>query len=238
MLETAQICAAVLAGGKGTRLRGVVADRPKALAPVAGRPFLAYLLDQLSAAGLGRVVLCTGYLAEQIRQSVGPRHGSLAVAYSREPEPLDTGGALRLALPLLDSDPVLVANGDSFLDCDLRGFLQWYQAKERRAAMVLANVEDAGRYGSVRLSGDERISAFMEKGGDDGAGWINAGVYLFSRRLIETIPAGRPCSLEREVFPELIDQGLYGYRCPGRFIDIGTEQSYRQAQRFFRDPGR
>src|ERR671910_3457055 len=117
---------AVLAGGLGTRLRPVVSDRPKALAEIHGRPFLAYLLDQLSTAGCSRVVLCTGHLGEQIERAFDKRYRNLQISYSRETRPLGTGGALRLALPDLLSDPVLVMNGDSFCATDLTSVRDWH----------------------------------------------------------------------------------------------------------------
>src|SRR2546426_1458133 len=114
-----QLTAAILVGGLGTRLRAVVADRQKVLAPVAGRPFLEQLLDQLTAAGLKRVVLCTGHKAEQVEQTIGREYRGMSIGYSREPEPLGTAGAFRQALSLLDTDPVLACNGDSFCEVDL-----------------------------------------------------------------------------------------------------------------------
>ena len=120
MSDISNIEAAILAGGLGTRLRSVVPDRPKVLAEIGGRPFIEILLDQVAAAGIRTAVLCTGYLGDQIEARLGTRRGPLALRYSREVEPLGTGGALRLALPMLASDTVLVLNGDSYCDADLR----------------------------------------------------------------------------------------------------------------------
>ena len=121
----------ILAGGFGTRLRSVVSDRPKVLAEVGGRPFLEYLLDQLVAEDVKSVVLCTGYLGEQVQRRLGTHYRTLALQYSREPQPLGTGGALRLALPMLDTDPVLVMNGDSYCDTRLDAFANWHAGRRR-----------------------------------------------------------------------------------------------------------
>lgn len=230
------ITAAILAGGLGTRLRSVVPDRPKVLAEVHGRPFLSYLLDRLGTAGIRRVVLLTGHRARQVRDTFGDTYNGINLAYSEEPAPLGTAGAIRHALPLLTSDPVLVLNGDSFCDADLSLFFFWHSAQDRRGSLLLADVEDAARFGRVAIGEDERIVHFEEKDGRAEPGLINAGVYILSRGLIESIPVGTPTSVEREIFPSWISDGLHGYRVRGRFIDIGTPESYAAAEAFFRAP--
>src|ERR1041384_4288401 len=124
--DLSDITAAVLAGGFGTRLRSVVADRPKVLAEIGGRPFLSYLFEQLAANGCRSVVLCTGYLGEQVYRIYGEQYGSLGLRYSQEAQPLGTGGALRFALGQFASDPVLVLNGDSFYGTDLKAYREWH----------------------------------------------------------------------------------------------------------------
>jgi NDP-sugar pyrophosphorylase family protein len=224
--------AAILAGGLGTRLAACVADRPKVLADVRGRPFLTYLLDQLAASGVERAVLCTGYRGDMVEAALGARRGALELAYSREREALGTGGALRLALGELRSKTVLVLNGDSFVEADLRELCAVHGAGGALGTLLLTEVEDAGRYGRVELDGAGRISAFREKSAG-GRGWINAGVYALERELLERIPAGRKLSLERDILPGWVPLGLRGHVTRGRFIDIGTPESYAAAQRFF-----
>lgn len=226
----------MLVGGAGTRLREVVADRPKPLAEVAGRPFLSYLLDQVERAGVRRVVLCSGYMAGVLEAALGSRHGSLALEYSAEDEPLGTGGALRRALPKLSSDVVLVLNGDSYCDVDLAKFAAFHEQSRAEASIVATRVENAAAFGRVKLGTDGRIEAFEEKDGRSEAGLINAGIYLLKRGLIEAIPATGAVSLERAVFPSWIGKAFYGYACAARFIDIGTPASYRAAEAFFRWP--
>ena len=223
--------AAILAGGLGTRLRPVVADRPKALARVAERPFVAFLLDQLEAGGVRDVVLLTGHRAEQIRDELGDRHGSMRLRYSPEREPLGTAGAVRLALPMIESVSLLLLNGDSFCDADLDAFGRFHTP--HACSLVLARVEDGERYGQVEADEEGTIHGFREKGASRGPAWINAGVYLLSRSLVKMIPPDRAVSLEREVFPRLAREGLLrGFRQGGPFIDIGTPDSYARAEAF------
>lgn len=226
------VVAAILAGGLGTRLRSVVPDRPKVLAEVRGRPFLTYVLDQLVEFEVKWAVLCVGYLGTQVQEAFGNSYGELNLIYSYEPSPLGTAGALRLALPLLRSEPVLVMNGDSIFQTDLKDFWNWHCSRGSVGTLLLTEVSDTGRYGRVGVDGEGHVLCFDEKISQDGSGWINAGVYLLSHRLLETILDGQRVSLEREVFPPWIGQGLYGCRAVGRFLDIGTPESFAMAERF------
>jgi D-glycero-alpha-D-manno-heptose 1-phosphate guanylyltransferase len=228
----ADLTAAILVGGLGTRLRPVVMDRPKALAEVGGRPFLAHLLDRLAQAGIERAVLCTGYLGEQVEAAFGSRCRTLDLVYSPEPEPLGTAGSLRLALPLLRSDTVLVMNGDSFCDASLRLFLEWHCRRRARVSLALVLSLETGRYGRVLVKADGSVVAFREKEKGPGPGWISAGLYLIDRSLLAEIPTGRAVSLEREMFPAWVGHGLYGWQSDARLLDIGTPDSYADAARF------
>jgi NDP-sugar pyrophosphorylase family protein len=209
-----------------------VADKPKVLAEVNGRPFLAYLLDQVAAAGVESAVLCTGHLGEQVRSAFGDHYGQLRLGYSREPAPLGTGGALRQALPMLGSDPVLVLNGDSFCDLDIDDFLHFHRSAHAAGSMTLTEMSDTRRYGRAVVQADGAVSGLLEKADASGPGWINAGVYLFSQPLLRSIPGGAP-SLEREILPAWAGRGLYGYRCNGAFLDIGIPETYAASARFF-----
>lgn len=253
MGDLAQVDAMILAGGLGTRLRSMVSDRPKVLAEVLGRPFLAYLLDQLAASGITRVILCIGYLGEQIREAFGDSyntvHGVIQIIYSQETQLLGTGGALYLALPLVRSPRVLVMNGDSFCGADLESFSEFHCQKSAPVSMVLTQVADTTRYGKVELTPDRRIAKFTEKGQNQGLGWINGGIYLIESSLLANIQSDRlnlteqnflgvesqnqPISLEAELFPQWIKQGVYGYYSQGKFLDIGTPESYPLAKALF-----
>ncbi|MSM40311.1 MAG: NTP transferase domain-containing protein [Geobacter sp.] len=239
MNRYADITAVVLAGGLGTRLRDAVADRPKVLAEVNDRPFITYLLDQLADAEVHRVVLCTGYMAEQVSATLGGSYRGMELLYSPENSPLGTGGALRLALPLIGSDPLLVMNGDSYCQSDLARLLDAHRAGQAAASLVLARVEDVGRYGAVDVSTAGVITHFSEKGSRQGHGLINAGIYLINRAVIEAITGNEAVSLEREIFPALISRhDLQGVVTRGRFIDIGIPSDYFAASAFFNElPG-
>jgi NDP-sugar pyrophosphorylase family protein len=225
-----QLTAAILVGGLGTRLRTVVADKQKVVASVAGKPFLYRLLDQLTEAGIFRVVLCAGYHADQVRATIGESYRTLRIRYSVEPAPLGTAGAFRQALPLLESDPVLAMNGDSYCDVNLPAF---FTAHHTDASLVVREVPDTSQSGRVTFDAAGHVTSFVEKGASQGPGWINAGIYLLSHQFIASVPAGRAVSIERETFPAWVGRGLRVHQTAGRFLDIGTPESYSTAQQLF-----
>ena len=229
-ISTGNVRAFVLCGGQGTRLRSVVADRPKSMALISGTPFLQLLLERLASQGVDDVVLGTGYMAEKIERYFGDgKQFALRIRYSREHEPRGTGGALKLAEPLI-SDPVLVLNGDSYVEWDLVPVLELFKTKDADLVIVLQTVADVTRYGSVALDQDGRVTQFVEKGVAAGPGLINAGVYLLRKQIVRGLPAGTAISLETEVFPRLLDRRVYGLVCTGLFIDIGIPDDLRRAQ--------
>jgi len=226
-------CAAILAGGLGTRLRSVVNDRPKVMAPVAGRPFITHLLDQLADAGISRVVLCTGYMAGIIHDELGESYRGMVLDYSVEQEPLGTGGALRHAAELFTGNRILVMNGDSWCGCDLSMFEQGVKESGIASGMVLTEVLDVSRFGAVETDAAGRVVRFIEKGEESGPGWINAGIYLLPTCRIMELKTGKQISLERELIPSLLQEGLIGYRASGQFIDIGIPEEFQRAQTLF-----
>jgi len=225
-----QLRAFVLCGGLGTRLRPVVSDRPKSMATVAGVPFLQLLLEDLKAQGIGEVILGTGYMADRVQAffRCGEEFG-LRLVYSREDEPLGTGGALKLAEPLL-SDPVVVLNGDSYVEWSLAAIRALFAQKDASVVMILQAVADVARYGSVTIEPDGRVTEFVEKGTRGGTGLINAGVYLVRKEIVAALPAGEAVSLERDVFPRLLRGKVYGLVSKGLFIDIGVPADLARAQ--------
>lgn len=231
--DLSNLVAVILAGGQGTRLRSVLADVPKVVAPIRGRPFLAWLLDRLAAAGLRKAVISTGYGAEQVEAALGSRCGGLELVYSLESSPLGTAGALRAALPHITGRSLLAMNGDSYWRADLNGLVECHRSHRAAATLLLAHMPDTGRYGRVGLADDGQVIQFSEKQDSAGPGWINAGVYLMETERIATIPTGRAVSIERETFPAWIGRGLYGYPGADRFLDIGTPESYAQADAYF-----
>ena len=227
------LCAAILAGGLGTRLRAVVEDRPKVMALVAGRPFITHILDQLANSGIKRVVLCTGFLADIVHDELGDTFKGMQLLYSVEESPLGTGGALRRASDLFAGGTVLVLNGDSYCRCNIHGFMDSWMESGSISGMALVRVEDVSRFGAVLTNDSFRVETFIEKGCKTGPGLINAGLYLLPSALIREIEPDRPVSLEREVIPRLVADGLFGYHCTGPFIDIGIPEEYERAQLFF-----
>ena len=227
------ITAILLVGGFGTRLRTVIAEKPKCLAPIKGKPLIYYLLKKLQSEGVRKTVLCTGYLAEQVEAEIGAEFPGMSLIYSQENEPLGTGGALRLALPKITSDTVLVLNGDSYCEAEYSQFLGEFQRKNANASILLTKVQDSGRFGKVKTAEDGSIIAFSEKTIDDSPGWVNAGIYLMKKKMIVSIPDNGSISLERQIFPDWIGRKFFGYKSEGRFLDIGTPASYAEADRFF-----
>jgi D-glycero-alpha-D-manno-heptose 1-phosphate guanylyltransferase len=227
--------AIVLAGGLGTRLRGVVDDLPKSMAPVHGRPFLAFLLDQLSDAGFKTVALATGYRHEAIRSYFGQDYRGLALRYSVEGEPLGTGGAIRLACQDIRAGNVFVLNGDTYVELDFRAMLAVHAGTDVEITIAVCRVPDVARYGALELS-DGTVGAFLEKG-RSGPGWINAGTYIIGPKLRARLQPGGAFSFERDLLvPEVSRIRPLAFRSSGRFIDIGTPEDYARASSFFRPP--
>ena len=231
--ECSNVTAVILAGGVGSRLRPAVSDRPKVLAEVNGRPYLEHLFDQLLGTGIDHTVICTGHLAQMVQEACGPNYRSMKLSYSQEFTPMGTGGALRLARPFIMSNTVLVMNGDSYCTANLKTFQESHDNRAASASILLTDVPDTSRYGRVQFDDQSRVICFEEKGTHSGHGWINAGIYLIQAGKLESIPAGRAVSLEHEIFPSWVEQGLYGYCCNSRFLDIGTPESYAEAESFF-----
>jgi len=218
----------VLAGGLGTRLRGIVGDVPKCLAPVGPRTFLDIQLDALFAAGVGEVVLSLGHLAEQVVAAVRAGHAGRPVRWVVEPTLLGTGGAIAHVMDTLGLDEVLVANGDTYVSGDLTGLLAPLdRAHGELLRMALVQVADRTRFGGVEVGARGQVQGFLEKGRQD-AGAINAGLYRLARA---ALPAGRggPYSLEADVLPALVRAGaVSALALAGSFTDIGVPEDYRR----------
>jgi mannose-1-phosphate guanylyltransferase len=235
-MSLAGIDVAVLAGGLGTRIRSILGDTPKVLAPVEGRPYLAWLLDWLAGFGNRRVVLCLGHLSDRVTAWVDENTPpGMEIAVSIEPEPMGTAGAIRLAQPLFRSDPVLVMNGDTFVGADLAQFLRGHHALGTDMSLLCVEVDDAGRYGRVEIDKAGRIERFSEKEpGPARAGVINAGIYALSRAAQDKLAVGTARSIERDIFMATPAESLGAVVTKGQFIDIGTPESLRAAGKAFR----
>ena len=229
---TEETCAVLLVGGLGTRLRSTIPSTPKALAPVGNKSFLDLVVRQLRSQDIRRLVMCTGYLAGQIEDEFGDGHEwGVEIHYSREPHPLGTAGAVKLAeLCLPATLDFLVMNGDSFLEIDFHQFIRFHREHGGLVSIAVRKVENAARYGTVQVDTSHRVIGFTEKIAIQGPGLVNGGVYVFNRAVLRHIPQG-PASLERDIFPRLVGSGVYAFEQHGMFIDIGTPEDYARAQR-------
>ncbi len=217
--------AVVLAGGEGLRLREIIRDIPKPMAPVAGRPFLEYVIAQLRRWNFSEIILATGYKSSAIESFFGDgSRCGVRIRYSREDAPLGTGGALRLALQLVDDDPFVLLNGDSFADVNFDELLAFHSSHRAVCTVGLVSWGDASRYGKVEVNDNGEVTAFIEKA--PGVGYINCGIYAFGRSIRENLPPYSG-SLEREVLPSLIGRGLFGMPTKSFFVDIGVPEDYR-----------
>ncbi len=224
--------ALILAGGEGTRLRPLTLTIPKPVVPLVDRPFIVYMLEWLAGHGVDDVILCCGFMSDGVRAVLGDGSAlGIRLRYREEPHPLGTGGALKFAEDLLD-ERFLMLNGDVLTDLDLTAQLAAHERSGARATLALIGVEDPSAYGLVGLSADGAVTEFIEK---PGAGplesnLVSAGAYILEHDVLDLMgPAGANISIEREVFPELIGTGLFGYVASGYWLDIGTPERYLQA---------
>jgi NDP-sugar pyrophosphorylase family protein len=223
--------AVLLVGGIGTRLQPVLPATSKPLAPVGSAPFLQLLVRQLRSQGIHRLVMCTGHLADQVVKEFGDGHKwDVAIAYSKESSPLGTAGALKFAeCHLTQASDFLVMNGDSFLELDFRELIRFHREHDGLISIAVRRVPNAARYGTVQLDTHNRVVGFREKMGASLPGIVNGGVYVFKHAILQHIPDG-PASLEKDVFPRLLEHGAYALEQQGMFIDIGTPEDYARAQ--------
>jgi len=233
-LETIDVV--ILAGGLGTRVSSILKDTPKVLAPIDGRPYLEHLIDRLTGFGARRILLLIGHLADAVKTHIetNPRPDCEIISII-EPEPMGTAGALRLARDHFNSNPVMVMNGDSFVDANLCDFLNNHIASEAEGSLLCTKVDDAGRYGRIDCDEDDRIIRFVEKDPDfHGEGLVNAGIYLFNTAMLDYIALSFGASLEHDIFEKLPERHLNAYAGTFTFIDIGTPESLALAPEVFR----
>jgi mannose-1-phosphate guanylyltransferase len=219
--------ALILVGGEGTRLRPLTDSVPKSVMPLAGRPFLSYMIDWLGRHGVDEVVLACGFKADQVREVLG-EGGTPRLRYVEEPEPRGTAGAIKFAADELPGR-FLALNGDVLTDLDLTSLMSFHERRRSSATLGLYPVQDATGYGLVRRSEDGAVLEFLEKPEQPGAGEINAGTYVLEHAVLDLIPDGEMVSIERDVFPRMIGEGLYGLPLDGYWMDIGTPDRYLQA---------
>ena len=223
--------AVVLVGGQGTRLRPLTLSAPKPMLPTAGLPFLTHLLARIAEAGITHVVLGTSYKAEVFEEAFGDGADlGLELEYVTETQPLGTGGGIRNVLPKLRADNVMVFNGDVLGGTELGAVLDTHESTNADVTLHLVRVGDPRAFGCVPTDEEGRVTAFLEKTQDPPTDQINAGCYVFRREYIEKIPAGRPVSVEREVFPALLTEGarIFGHVDASYWRDMGTPEDFIQ----------
>lgn len=222
--------AVVLAGGLGTRLRSVLQDLPKPMAPIGELPFLSYLLHSLEATGVELAILSVGYRWEAIMDHYGSRYGRMELRYSVEDEPLGTGGGIRLASTMVGDEVVLVLNGDTLFDVDLAGLCAAHFASSADITLALKPMRDFDRYGTVQLDAAQQVLAFREKQ-PCAEGLINGGVYLLRNDLWGRVDLPFKFSFEKDVLERYLGEfDFRGYVSEGYFIDIGIPEDYARAQ--------
>lgn len=224
----------ILCGGQGTRLRSVVGESQKVMASVDDEPFLDLLIKYIRAQGGKRVILATGYKAEDVEEHYQGLFQDIAIEFSREFEPLGTGGAVKNAWSRVKSDNFFVLNGDSFCPVVFETLLELHYAYQASATVALSKVEDGRDYGSVMLDDAGNVTAFQEKVPTGQLTYVNAGIYCLNYELKGLLPSVPRFSMEKDFFPSIIGKGFCGYVTDEAFLDIGTPERYQQAARQMR----
>lgn len=223
--------AIVLAGGAGTRLKSVVHDVPKPMAPVAGKPFLDYILSWCLSQNVSRVIISAGYMHNVIIDNYGGKWGSMTIDYAVEDTPLGTGGGIKLALGKASQKDVFVINGDTWFPVSLGEMKKFHQEKESACTIAVAYVNDVSRYGTVKYDDSMLINAFIEKGLGD-SHYINGGIYCLNRKFFFENTDSTVFSFEKEFLEKLVNKnGFYAYPSGEHFIDIGVPDDYFRAEK-------
>lgn len=211
-------------------MRPLIGESQKVMVRVDDRPFLDLLLDYCYAQGLRSAVLLTGYKADLVEEYYQSHPHKMNLDFSKEIEPLGTGGAVLQAKKFISDHPFFVINGDSFCPVNYQAMLADHQQKKSVGTVAVTKVKDTESYGAVSMTEENRISEFHEKTKSAGSGFVNAGVYCFDQNIFAQMPAAKKFSLEKNVFPKLIGQGLYGHVVDEAFFDIGTPERFEKAK--------
>lgn len=225
--------AIILTGGFGTRLQAVVKSVPKTMADINGKPFLSFVLDYLSRFEVRTLVLCTGYLQEKIIEYFGDSCRGMKISYSKEENPLGTGGAIVNALKYIDKNqPIIVLNGDSFLKIDYKKLMDFHLEKKSDLTIALRKMKDCARYGSVEINNENLITEFKEKDKKSACeGLINGGVYVINPKIFSDFDLTESFSFEKDFMMKYLRElQPYGFVVDNYFIDIGIPDDYKKAQ--------
>ena len=233
MLNTAII----LAGGRGTRLKTIISDLPKPMAPIMNVPFLTYQLNYLKHFGIKKVIFSVGYLSEKIIAHYNQSFENISIEYSIEKNPLGTGGGIRMAMSNLNEDLVLILNGDSFFDLNLEQFYNLHLEQKAEFSLALRYVNNSERYGNIEFNSSHQITSFIEKNQLNQSGYINAGVYILSKKLyLQNTKPDINFSIEKDFFEKQLNQLIIkGFEFKDYFIDIGIPEDYLKAQDDFKE---
>lgn len=237
MSQVKDIDCVILCGGLGKRLRSVHSSSPKVLVDVHDQPFLDILITYLKSQDIQRVILCTGYKSEIVEDYYKEHNHGLTIEFSKEEEPLGTGGAIKNAQSLVQSDPFFVLNGDVYCEFDYAALLKDYEQKGATATLAVAQLDQNKDFGSMTLDEDNKILGFMEKQATNATCNVSVGIYCFSREVFNLMPAEKSFSIEYDVFPKLVDGKFYGHVTDKEFIDIGTPERYEQAKEMLKRRG-
>lgn len=226
----------ILAGGLGSRLKEILPNTQKVVAEVAGRPFLDILLDELASNGFQKVILAVGHRSDQVRSLIRSRpKDHLDISFSHEKQKLGTGGAVKFASRMLKDQDMMVVNGDTYFLCDYAELIKFHKYKNSRLTILLREVRDSSRYGSVVVDSMGRIVKFAEKSKSE-KGIVNAGAYIFDKSIIDMMPSRDSFSLELDFIPELIikNVNVNGMNQSGLFFDIGTPETLENADKILK----
>jgi D-glycero-alpha-D-manno-heptose 1-phosphate guanylyltransferase len=229
--------AIILAGGRGTRLKTIISDLPKPMAPIMNEPFLTYQLNYLKHFGIKKVIFSVGYLSEKIIAHYNQSFENISIEYSIEKNPLGTGGGIRMAMSNLKEDLVLILNGDSFFDLNLEQFYNLHLEQKAEFSLALRYVNNSERYGNIEFNSSHQITSFIEKNQLNQSGYINAGVYILSKKLyLQNTKPNINFSIEKDFFEKQLNQLIIkGFEFKDYFIDIGIPEDYLKAQNDFKE---
>ncbi len=225
-----EIDVVILCGGLGTRLRSRIGERQKTMAEINGQPFLDILLQYLAGQGFRRAVLCTGYQARGIEEHFRSGRFGMEIVFSPEKEPLGTGGAVKNARPLIESDPFLTLNGDCFCELNYADLIAYHFRQAAQMTLAVVKAPDQKDYGSITTDKSGRILSFQEKIAGKGEGFISAGVYCFAQEVFSWMPEQKNFMLEKEFFPFQTAKRVFGFEARGEFLDIGTPERFARAE--------
>ncbi|MBI3601322.1 MAG: NTP transferase domain-containing protein [Candidatus Omnitrophica bacterium] len=220
----------ILCGGLGKRLKGVTGGAQKVLAKIDGKPFISVLIDYIASQGGKRFILCTGHDAQGVVKSLKGAHPGLTIVFSKEDEPLGTGGAIKKGARLVKSKQFIAMNGDCFCMIDYKQLLAYHLKQQAKATLAVTKLDDTHDYGTIEIDTKKRITAFKEKQSGLESALVNTGTYCFNKDVFSWVETEEKFSLEYDFFPYLVEQGFYAFEVENKFIDIGTPERYAWAK--------